>query len=135
MINFAKFIDKKGGDLEKILSKSETAKEVFDGKEFTLDSIREKSLHEKNSKIISFFENLKDNEKTKELVTKLMNDNGLGKKSSISKMARGLSSVPGFLSTVLISPILLGWFIPRLTYSNTRKKHATMNISAENNKR
>lgn len=135
MINFAKFIDKKGGDLEKILSKSETAKEVFDGKEFTLESIREKSLHEKNNKIISFFENLKDNEQTKELVTKLMNDNGLGKKSSISKMARGLSSVPGFLSTVLISPILLGWFIPRLTYHNTRKKHATMNISAENNKR
>ena len=61
-----------------------------------------------------------------------MNDKGIGKKSSISKMARGLSSVPGFISTVLISPILLGWFIPRLTYANTRKKHATMNITAQN---
>ena len=135
MVNFAKFIDNKGGDLEKILSKSENAKEVFDSKTFTLESISEKSLAEKNKQIISFFENLKDNEKTKELVTKLMNDKGLGNKSSISKIARGLSSVPGFLSTVLISPILLGWFIPRLTYHNTRKKHAKMNISAENNKR
>jgi len=135
MVNFAKFINKKGGDLEKILSKSETAKEVFAASSFTLESIREKSMKEKNKQIISFFEHLKDNDTTKELITKLMNDKGLGKKSSISKIARGLSSVPGFLSTVLISPILLGWFIPRLTYSNTRKKHATMNISAENNKR
>ena len=135
MINFAKFINKKGGDLEKILSKSETAKEVFDSSSFTLDSIREKSIPEKNKKIISFFEHLEDNSTTKDLITKLMNDKGVGNKSSISKMARGLSSVPGFLSTVLISPILLGWFIPRLTYSNTRKKHATMNISAENNRR
>ena len=135
MVNFAKFIDKKGGDLEKILSKSETSKDVFDNKTFTLESIREKTISEKNKKIISFFERLEDNTNTKDLITKLMNDKGLGNKSSISKMARGLSSVPGFLSTVLISPILLGWFIPRLTYHNTRKKHATMNISAENNRR
>lgn len=134
MVNFAKFIDNKGGDLKKILSQSEKAKEVFNEKTFTLDSLKEKTFSENNKKIISFFERLEDNKETKDLIIKLMNDNGLGKKSSISKMARGLSSVPGFLSTVLISPILLGWFIPRLTYSNTRKKHATMNISAENNK-
>ena len=78
-------------------------------------------------------EKMENNKSTKDLIIKLMNDNGLGKKSSITKMARGLSSVPGFLSTVLISPILLGWFIPRLTYANTRKKHAKMNISATNN--
>ncbi len=135
MINFSKFIDNKGGDLEKILSKSTTAGEVFNERSFTLDSIKDLSKSEKNKKIISFFENMKDDKFAKELVTKLMNDNGIGKKSSISKIARGLSSVPGFLSTVLISPILLGWFIPRLTYANTRKKHAEMNISAENNKK
>ena len=134
MVNFAKFINNKGGDLEKILSKSENAKEVFNNGTFTLESISHKELPEKNSRIISFFEHLEDNSETKDLIVKLMNDKGLGKKSSISKIARGLSSVPGFLSTVLISPIILGWFIPRLTYSNTRKKHATMNISAENNK-
>jgi len=133
MINFAKFIDEKGGDLEKILSKSTKADEVFNNSSFTLNSIRTNSKSEKNKKIISFFEKLEDNKSTKELIKKLMNDNGIGNKSSISKVARGLSSVPGFLSTVVISPILLGWFIPRLTYSNTRKKHSTMHITAENN--
>lgn len=133
MINFAKFIDNKGGDLEKILSKSTTAGEIFNDKTFTLDSIKEKSKSDKNKQIVEFFEKLEDNKSTKDLIIKLMNDNGIGKKSSIAKMARGLSSVPGFLSTVIISPILLGWFIPRLTYANTRKKHATMNITAQNN--
>lgn len=134
MVNFTKFIDNKGGDLEKVLSKSTTAGEVFNDKTFSLDSIRKNAKHEKNKKIIEFFEKLEDNKSTKDLIIKLMNDNGIGKKSSISKFARGLSSVPGFLSTVIISPILLGWFIPRLTYANTRKKHATMNISAQDNK-
>lgn len=134
MVNFVKFIDNKGGDLKKVLSQSQTVKDVFNEKTFTLESLSGKTAKENNKRIISFFEQLKDNAETKDLIVKLMNDNGIGKKSSISKMARGLSSVPGFLSTVLISPILLGWFIPRLTYSNTRKKHATMNISAENNK-
>lgn len=134
MVNFAKFIDKKGGDLERILSKSTKANEVFTEKTFTLESIKNSAKNEKNQKIISFLKNLEDNEATKELITKLMHDNGIGQKSSISKMARGLSSVPGFLSTVLISPILLGWFIPRLTYANTRKKHATMNIPMQQNK-
>ena len=36
-------------------------------------------------------------------------------------MARGLNSLPGFISTVFISPILLGILIPMLTYYNTRK--------------
>ena len=134
MVNFAIFIDSKGGDLQKVLSNSTKASEVFTKDNFTLESIAGKDRAEKNKQIISFFEKLEDNKSTKDLIIKLMHDNGVGKKSSISKMARGLSSVPGFISTVIISPILLGWFIPRLTYANTRKKHATMNISAENNK-
>ena len=60
MINFAKFIDNKGGDLEKILSISTTAKEVFNDKTFTLDSIKDKAKGEKNKKIISFFEKLEN---------------------------------------------------------------------------
>jgi len=126
MINFAKFIDEKGGDIEKILSKSTTASELFNDKTFTLESIKNKTKSEKNSKLISFFENMADNQETKDKIFKLMNDAGKGKQSSIAKIARGLSSVPGFISTVLISPIILGWFIPRLTYSNTRKKHEQM---------
>ena len=130
MLNFVKFIEENKGDLESILSYSQNAKDVFNEKTFTLESLKGKSLAEKNKQIVSFIENLEDNKTTKELITRLMNDNGIGKKSSISKMARGLNSVPGFISTVLISPILLGWFIPKLTYSNTRKKHAKMNFNS-----
>ena len=129
MVNFAKFIEENKGDLAGILKYSQNAKEVFNEKTFTLDSLKGQTLAEKNKKIITFFENMKDTKETKDLITKLMNDNGLGKKSSISKMARGLNSVPGFISTVLISPILLGWLIPKLTYHNTRKKHAKMNFN------
>ena len=128
MMNFIKYIDKKGGDIAKILSNSETASEVFNNKTFTLESIKKKDKSQKNKKIISFFEKMENNKLTDELITKLMNDKGLGKKSSISKVARGLSSIPGFLSTVIISPIILGWFIPRLTYINTRKTHAKMGL-------
>lgn len=131
MVNFAKFIEENKGDLASILSYSENAKEVFNDKTFTLESLKGKSLADKNKQIVSFFEKMKDNQETKDLIIKLMNDKGLGQKSSISKMARGLNSVPGFISTVLISPILLGWFIPKLTYSNTRKKHAKMNFNQD----
>ena len=31
--------------------------------------------------------------------------------------------MPGLLTTFCISPYLLGWFIPRLTYKNTRRIH------------
>ncbi len=128
MVNFAKFIDSKGGDLEKILSKSTTKDIVFNNNTFTLESIKNNTKSNKNKKLISFFENLKDNKETKDKIIKLMNDAGLHKQSSISKIARGLSSVPGFISTVIISPIILGWFIPRLTYINTRKAHAKMEL-------
>ena len=45
------------------------------------------------------------------------------KKNGILKHAKGLNSIPAFLVTFLISPYLLGWFIPRLTYANTRRLH------------
>ncbi len=133
IVNFAKFIEKNKGDLANILSYSENVKEVFNEKTFTLESLKGKSLKDKNRQIVDFFEKMEDNKSTKDLIVKLMNDKGIGKKSSISKMARGLNSVPGFISTVLISPILLGWIIPKLTYSNTRKKHAKMNFNQNQN--
>ena len=46
------------------------------------------------------------------------------KHNKIAKMARGLNSLPGFISTVFISPVLLGILIPMLTYHNTRKANA-----------
>ncbi len=124
MLNFANYIDKKGGDLEKILSKSRTADVLFNSNTVTLDSLKNKSKSEKNKEIISTIEKLKDNSETKELIIKLMKDNGKIKQSSITRIARGLNSIPGVIVTVLISPIILGCFIPMLTYANTRKAHA-----------
>lgn len=53
-----------------------------------------------------------------------MKGTGEIKHNKIAKMARGLNSLPGFISTVIISPILLGVLIPMLTYHNTRKANA-----------
>lgn len=124
MLNFANYIDKKGGDLEKILSKSQTANVLFNSNTKTLESLRGMKKADKNKEIISLIEKLKDNNETKELITKLMKDNGKIKQSSITRIARGLNSIPGVIVTVIISPIILGCLIPLLTYANTRKAHA-----------
>ena len=55
LMNFANFIDKNGGDLEKILSQSANKTEIFNEKTFTLESIKGLSRNEKNAKIISLF--------------------------------------------------------------------------------
>ena len=46
-----------------------------------------------------------------------------GKGSKIAAFARGLNSMPALITTFFISPYLLGWCIPRLTYENTRRIH------------
>ena len=117
---------KKGGDLEKILSKSDNVSSLFNEKSFTLDSIKHKAKSEKNSDIISLIKSMKDGSETNEIITKLMKDAGSGKQSKITHHARGLNSIPGAIVTVIISPIILGCFIPMLTYANTRKAHAKM---------
>ena len=125
MLNFANFIKNKDGDLEKIISRSENSNIIFNNQSF-MDSIKGLSRKEKNAKFISLFENMKDSEETNKLITKLMKGSGGVKNNKISKIARGLNSVPGFIVTCLISPIILGVFIPMLTYSRTRKAHAKM---------
>ena len=117
--NFAEFVDKKGGDLEKIISKSDNANLAFNEKSFSLESIKNLSRKDKNKKITELFNNLSD-----ETITKVMKGSGEIKHNKIAKMARGLNSLPGFISTVVISPILLGALIPMLTYHNTRKANA-----------
>lgn len=123
LMNFANFIDKQGGDLEKILSKSENVAEMFNEKTFTLDSIRDLAKSEKNKKIISLFEKIEsaDPKAKNEIISKLMKGSGNIKNNKIAQFARGLNSVPGFISTFIISPVILGVLIPTLTYSNTRK--------------
>lgn len=126
LMNFAKFINEKGGDLSKIVAKSENVNEVFNDKTFTLDSIKQLSKKERNAKIIELFEKIdaSDPKAKNETISKLMKGSGDISKNKIAKMARGLNSLPGAISTFLISPILLGIFIPMLTYHNTRKAQA-----------
>ena len=118
MLNFCKYIDKNGGDLQKIISKSEHADTVFKD----LSSLKGMQKGDKNKKIISIVESL-DKTKADDLIKKVMKAAGKGKSNKIATFARGLTSVPGLLTTFFISPYLLGWFIPRLTYANTRRIH------------
>ncbi len=133
LLNFADFVNNKGGDLEKILSQSTNQAEMFNEKTFTLESIRNLSKKEKNEKIISLFKNIKsENPFTKdESIKKLMMTTGKVKGNKILQMARGLNSLPGFISTVLISPVLLGVFIPKLTYYNTKKAYERKNAVSQ----
>ena len=122
MLNFCKYIDKNGGDLQKIISKSENAELVLNSSQTsTLDlkSLKGMKKADKNKKIISFFEKFDK----PELIEKLMKGVGKNRSNKIASFARGLNSMPGLLTTFLISPYLLGWFIPRLTYKNTRRIH------------
>ena len=125
LMNFSKFVDTKGGDLEKILSKSEYKDVMFNENTFTLDSIKHLSKKDKNKKIIELFGRIsEDDPKVNEGISKLMKGSGGIKNNKIAKMARGLNSLPGFISTVFISPVILGVLIPMLTYSNTRRANA-----------
>ena len=125
LLNFADFVNKKGGDLEKILSQSEGRAEIFNENTFTLESIKSLSRKEKNEKIIDLFNKIKsENPLAKdESIKKLMMCTGKIKENKILQMARGLNSLPGFISLVIISPVLLGVLIPKLTYYNTRKAY------------
>lgn len=134
IVNFCKYIDKNGGDLQKILSKSDSANEIFNEKTINLKDAAKLTKNEANKKIISFMENIElqaeklglstDKKSVNEMITKLMNGASKGGNSKITALARGLNSVPGLLTTIFISPYILGWFIPRLTYRNTRRIHA-----------
>ncbi len=134
MVNFCKYIDKNGGDLQKILSKSEGINEVFNEKTLKLEEAAKLTKEDANKKIISFMENIEkqaeklglstDKKSINEMITKLMKGASKGGNSKITAIARGLNSVPGLLTTIFISPYILGWFIPRLTYRNTRRIHA-----------
>ena len=122
MLNFCKYIDKNNGDLQKILSKSNEAEAIFNKNTIKLSELKSLTKAEKNKKVISVIENLnKENADT--LVKKVMKATGKIKGNKIATFARGLTSIPGVITTFFISPYILGWFIPRLTYKNTRRIH------------
>ena len=136
MLNFCKYIDKNGGDLQKILSKSENVQSVFNDNTLDLKKLASKPKAEKNKEIINFVENIEKkiggDKSVNEIITKLMNGASKGGKSKITSVARGLNSVPGILTTLFISPYILGWVIPRFTYANTRRIHAKEDKEREN---
>ncbi len=131
MMNFCNYVNNKGGDLEKILSKSENANKVFNDSTFKLESLKGMNRADKNKKIISFVEKL-EGENGNKLISELMQSAVDIKKNKIATVARGLNSLPGVLSTFIISPVILGCLIPLLTYSNTRKTHAKMMAASQN---
>lgn len=121
MLNFCKFIDKNNGDLEKILSKSENIK-LFEEMGLNLKEISQiTSKQEKNTKIKEFVEKL--GKESNETISKVMKNSSKPKLNKIMSTAKHLNSIPCAIATFLISPYLLGWFIPRLTYENTRRLH------------
>lgn len=120
MLNFCKYIDKNGGDLAKVISKSENVDAMFNSSTLDLKSLKGLKKSEKNKKIISFVEKFN---KSDEIIAKVMKSAGKGRGNKIAAFARGLNSMPGLLTTFFISPYLLGWFIPRLTYKNTNRIH------------
>ena len=126
MENFCKYIDKNGGDLQKVLTKSDNAKEFFKESPIDLSKLESMTKAEKNKTITEYIESLGKKADTSNVdasIKKLMN--GIEKKNGnkIASFARGLNSIPSFLVMFLISPFVLGWFIPRLTYANTRRLH------------
>ena len=128
MLNFCEFIDNNNGDLHKIISKSKESNELFNKNTIELADIANLGKKEKNAKIKDVIANLgKDGKVAKadidNSIAKVMKGSLGSKKNGILAQAKGLNSIPAFLVTVLISPYLLGWFIPRLTYANTRKIH------------
>ena len=136
MINFCKYIDNNGGDLNKILSKSETAQEIFKELSINPKDFAGKDKKQANKEILSLFENIEthvkklgitsgdEKKKVNEIITKLMKGAGAkGGKNKIAMFAKGMNSLPGLISTVFISPYILGLLIPRLTYKNTRRIH------------
>ena len=128
MLNFCEYIDKNNGDLQKILSKSDFKDGIFNESTKTLESLSSLPKKDRNSEIKKIIEKLGDD--ADKLVSDLMqkgrmNKNGTKMKlNKIFSSARDLNSIPALIMTVFVSPVLLGWFIPRLTYANTRRIHA-----------
>ncbi|MCQ2740341.1 MAG: hypothetical protein MJ237_08995 [bacterium] len=121
MLNLCEYVNKNNGDIQKILEKSEFVSEVFNEKTLNLTSLNNLSKAEKNSKIIEFFKN---KAVTDEAITKMMNgiENSV-KNNKILACAKGMNSIPACISMFLISPFILGIFIPELTYANSRRMH------------
>lgn len=139
MLNFCKYIDKNNGDLQKIFAKSEHSGELFNEKTLRLADIENLTKKEKNAKITEMIEKMSKDKVNKSasdnLIKKMMQSSGIKSKSNkLLSYAKGLNSMPAFIATFVISPFLLGWFIPTITYANTRRIHAKHEREAQEKK-
>ncbi len=137
MVNFCEYINKNNGDLQKIFAKSEHSNLLFNDKTFNLKDIEKLSKSEKNKKILEYFKNAgkngTDKQKLDETIKKMMQGAEYKLKGNkLLSFVKGLNSMPAFITTFVISPILLGWFIPNLTYANTRRIHEKENKKSIN---
>lgn len=132
MLNFCKYIDKNNGDLQKILAKSEKSELFLNDNAIKVSELEKLSKSDKNKKIIEFFEKLEKSEDTNKKIAEVMQGASKGKANKIASFARGLNSIPAVIATVFISPVILGWIIPRLTYANTRRLHAKAEEEKQN---
>ena len=140
MMNFCKYIDKNNGDLQKIFSRSEHASEIFNEKTLKLADLEKMAKEEKNKRIINMFEDLSRKTTDKSALDKSIKKMMQGaefnvKKNRLLSHVKGLNSMPAALATFLISPIILGWFIPTITYANTRRIHAKKDRESAANKK
>jgi len=115
MENFCKFISENNGDLRKVLGSLDNAEEMLSLKNFAEDT-----KEVANSKIKSLVSSMKESDISKLLESKKPGKNGMNK---MLTKARNLNSVPGLVATMILSPIILGVLIPKLTYRLTNKAH------------
>lgn len=126
MLNFCEYINKNGGDLQKILSISDGSKEFFANASLEADKLKQLDKAGKNKAITDYVRKLVKGNNTTEadnIIKKLMKSVKANSCNKISAIARGLNSAPGLIVMIFASPAVLGWFIPRLTYANTRRIH------------
>ena len=137
MLNFCEYINKNGGDLEKIFRRSKGLNEMLSPDKISINNAANLSKKEiknlKNIEIINRIKNLDDNS-CKKFIEKFSQGIKGSKFSKITSIAKGLNSIPGIISMVLISPYILGWLIPRLTYANTRRIHKKQDEEREKQK-
>jgi len=115
MQNFCKFISENNGDLRKVLGSLDRGEEML-----KLGQYANETKDVANSKIKASVDSLKAEDVTKLLKSHKPAKNGMNK---MLAKARNLNSVPGLVATLILSPIILGVLIPKLTYRLTKKAH------------
>ena len=115
MKNFCGFISDNKGDLRKVFGTLDNAEEMLKLKDFAGDT-REVA----NSKIKEVVSGMKDADVAKLLQSRKPMKNGM---NQMLAKARNLNSVPGLVATMILSPVILGVLIPKLTYKLTKDAH------------